>query len=148
MAYTPIISIEDLHTNIYPEILDEISRSNDSILNTAIANGISEVKIYLSRYDLTQLFGDQTEDIAATFTDEYLSSLVKDVICWHVIRLSNTNIQYDHIRTCYEDAIKSLKSIMKGEADPRWPYQDTTGLTTPPGISVSISSHPRRNNRY
>lgn len=148
MAYTPIITPADLNTVIYPEQQEEISRGDDSIITTAIDNGISEVKIYLSRYDLTQLFGDAATDVAATFTDPYLTGLCKDVACWQIVKLGNPSINYQHIRQCYEDAITALKMIQSGKANPTWPYLDPSGITTPPGVSVYITSNPKRNNRY
>jgi hypothetical protein len=104
--------------------------------------------MFLSRYDLTQLFGSPSDDVAATFSDPFLTGIVKDIALWNLIKLANPNISYEHIRKCYEDALDKLKLIQSGKADPRWPYLDTTGLTTPPGISVSISSNPKRNNHY
>jgi hypothetical protein len=148
MSYTPIIIPDDLKTHIYPEILEEISRADDTIITTAIDNGISEVKIYLSRYDLTQLFGDAGTDTAASFTDPYLTGICKDVICWNLIKLANPNVNYQHIRQCYDDAITALKMIQAGKANPNWPYLDPSGITTPPGISVSIIANTKRNNRY
>ena len=152
MAYIPIVLPTYLVTNLYQEILDEISRNDSTILTRAIDNGISETKIYLGRYDQVQLFGDPPAngglDISATFTDPYLTSLVKDVICWHVIKLANPNVNYEHIRTCYEDAIKTLTAIQKGMNNPNWPLLDTTGEASPLSDSVVSYQFPKRNNGY
>ena len=51
MAY---IVKADLYTVIYQAILDEITRTDDTIITRAINAGIKEVKSYLSRWDLTR----------------------------------------------------------------------------------------------
>lgn len=148
MAYAPIITIDDLKTHAYREIIDEIIRSDEDIVDLAIANAIAECKLYLSRYDRAQLFGSAPDDTAATFTDPYLTGLVKDIAMWQLINLGNPNMLSDQLRTRYEDAIATLKLIQSGKANPDWPYFDATGIETPPGVSVSAHSNTKRVNRY
>ena len=143
----PIITTTDLTTNIYAEIITEITRSDATIASRAIATAISEAKMYLARYDLVQLFGTDTQ--AATVPDEYLASLVKDIACWHLLRLSNAGIDYTAYRTAYQDALAALKSIMTGQASPQgWPYLDTSSQNTPDANAINWSSNPKRNNFY
>ena len=143
----PIITQADLATNIYAEIIDEITRKDSSIADRAIATAIQEAKMYLAKYDLVQLFG--TDVTEPTVTDEYLNSLVKDIACWHLLRLSNVSIDYTVFRTAYQDAITVLKNIMAGQAQPQgWPYLDTADETAPEGDTISWNSNPKRNNYY
>lgn len=144
----PIITTADLATNIYPEIISEITRNDSSIADRAIAAAIQEAKMYLSRYDLLQLFG--SDDTDATVHDEYLNSLVRAIACWHLVLLSNTGIDHAAFRTSYEDALNALKSIMAGQAQPQgWPYLDTTEtIPAPDGDAISWQSNPKRNNFY
>jgi hypothetical protein len=143
----PIITQADLATNIYSEVIIEITRSDTTIADRAIAAAVQEAKMYLGRYDLLQLFG--TDTAAPTVSDEYLKSLVKDLACWHLLRLSNTSLDYAAFRTTYTDAIASLKNIQSGQAAPEgWPYADTSAETAPPGDSIDWSSNPKRNNYY
>lgn len=143
----PIITSADLATNIYPEIITEITRSDSSITGRAINAAIAEAKMYLSRYDLLQLFG--TDITSPSVQDEYLKTLVKDLAAWHLIRLSNTGIDYTTYRTAYQDAITALKNIQGGQAQPQgWPYLDTSSETAPPGDSINWNSNPKRNNFY
>jgi len=140
-----LVQPADMATVIYQEIIDEITRNDYTILSRAIASAIAEAKMYLSRYDLIQLFGSDTID--PTLPDEYLKSLVKDLAAWHVIKLSNANLDYNHIRSCYEDAVSTLKMIQRGQSNPEgWPYKETTGQTAPNGDSVEYSSNCKRNN--
>ena len=144
----PIIIPPDLRTNIYLEVIDEITRSDSNITQSAIDAAIQEAKMYLSRYDLVQLFGTGRDE--PTVTDEYLRSLIKDIACWHLLRLCNTGVDHTIARTAYQDAIGSLKNIMSGQAQPQgWPYADnSTADPTPEGNTISWSSNPKRNNYY
>ena len=143
----PVITSTDLGTNIYPEIISEITRGDDTITTRAINTAVQEAKMYLARYDLLLLFGDDTT--APTVQDEYLKSLVKDLACWHLLRLSSTGIDNTLFRNAYDEALNTLKTIMNGLAQPQgWPYADTTHETTPHGDSIKWSSLPKRNNYF
>ena len=143
----PLITQRDLATNIYAEIIDEITRTDTTIADRAIATAEQEAKMYLARYDLVQLFGN--ERVSATIQDEYLNSLLKDLACWHLLRLSSVGVDYTVYRTAYQDAISALKNIMTGQAQPDgWPYLDTTSESVPQGDSISWNSNPKRNNYY
>ena len=143
----PLITPASLATNIYAEIITEITRGNDTITTLAIDAAIQEAKMYLSRYDLLQLFGDDTTPPA--IHDEYLEKLVKDLACWHLLRLSPAGLDDAAYRRCYEDAISTLKNIMSGQLEPQgWPYQETAAQNPPPGDSISWNSNPKRHNYY
>ena len=143
----PIITPTDLSTHIYAEVINEITRADSTLVTKAIDTAIQETKMYLSRYDLVQLFG--TDTVAPTITDEHLKSLVKDITCWHLIRLANVNVHYDVFKNAYRDAIKTLKAIMKGSASPDgWPYKDTTDENLPEGSAISWQSERKRENYF
>ncbi len=143
----PIITATDLATNIYAEVLTQITRNDSTIVDKAINAAIQEAKMYLARFDLNQLFGMRGG--APGFQDEYLKSLVKDIACWHLLRLSNPGIDLVTYRTAYQDAIASLKNIMTGQAQPQgWNYANTDTLTAAKGDSINWSSNPKRENFY
>lgn len=142
----PIITIADLGTNLYPEIIDEITRSDSSITNAAIAAAEQEAKMYLGRYDIVTLFGTGTD--APVSPDPYLQSLVKDLACWHLLRLANPGTDYAASRTAYQHALAALKEIRNGGANPQgWPYATPVG-DTPDGDAINWYSNERRNNHY
>lgn len=143
MAYTSIIQPADLNNIIYPEIITKITRNDGGALATqAIATGIDEVKMYLSRYDLIQLFGDQVANVPAIFTSPLLLQLCKYISLWHLIQLANPNINYESVKLLYDQSIDTLKRIQKGMADPKWPYMDTTGEDAPQSDQVTIIPAP------
>ncbi len=144
----PIITATELETCLYPEVITEITRNDNTITERAINAAIQEAKMYLSRYNLLKLFGDGHTN--PSVRDEYLKSIVKDLACWHLLRLSNTGVDYAVFRTAYQDALASLKNIMSGQAQPDgWPYAETSDAETPPdGNTISWTSNDRRNNYY
>ena len=149
MAYTAIIAAADLTTVIYQEIIDEITRSNDAIVTEDIDRAIEEVKSFLSRFDLDALFGNEDADTAATVTDKFLNGLLKDVALWNLIKLANPNVNYEHIKGCYEGAIKTLTRIQKVQQTPaRWPLADPADVEVTQGNPVSFNSVAKRKNNW
>ena len=67
---------------------------------------------------------------------------------WHFIQIANPNILYEGIRLLYEQSIATLKRIQKGDADPKWPYMDTTGEEAPRSDQVTITEAPGRDNFF
>ncbi len=174
----------DLHTHLYPEIIDEIIRKMvlpfdseedfpevgvsgyiyqdesgenayfswsgtsyisatdpDVIVETKINAAISEVKSYLSKYDLEALFADDAE-----FDQENLKEIVKYVACWKLVSLANPNVNIELFRTNYKDAIDWLKLVQQGKAEPQgWPFpQDDPATPGNENTSVQWSSNKKR----
>jgi hypothetical protein len=143
----PILSPADLQSNLYPEVIDEITRGDETIAERAIASAVCEAKMYLSKYDLLKLFGGAHAD--PVVDDAYLKSLVKSIACWHLLLLCGTGTDYQTFRTAYTDSVAALKSIMSGQARPEgWPYAVAAEEELPDGNAVSWQSNKRRNNFY
>jgi phage gp36-like protein len=132
----------DLTPPLYQEIIDEISRNDDSKVTTAIKNGEGEAKSYLNRFDIATMFD-------ASFDNEFFKGLVKDIVCWHLIKLANPNINLELFRTSYQDAVKYFKQVMKGEIDPGWPLRaDDPATPNDDAGNIDWSSNTKRNNHY
>lgn len=144
----PIITVSELETKLYAEVITEITRGEITIAAKAIAIAEQECKMYLSRYDLIQLFGTETDP--PTVDDEYLKNIVKDIACWHLQLLNNTGVAYATSRTAYTDALEQLKNIKTGALQPDgWPYKDAgTSTSLPEGNTINWKSNPRRSNHY
>jgi hypothetical protein len=146
----PLITPADLRTHIYAEIITEITRNDETIVAQAIQAAEGEAMLYLSRYDIQQIFG--TSDAPSTFDDPLLLRLLKDITVWHIIRLSNAGVDQATHRTAYLDAIQILTGIKDGRVSPHaWPYADTTTTTTsspPDGDTISWNSNLKRHNHY
>lgn len=138
----------DLYSLLYAEIVETITREDNTIVERAINTGIAEAKSYLSRFDLLALFG--TDTIDATVTDENLKSKVIDLAVWQLIKLANPNIDLKLFRTNYEDAISFFDGVKKSKLGPDgWPYKvddDTTPF--PEGNIISASYNKKRSNHW
>lgn len=138
----------DLTPPLYPEIIDTITREDEGIITKCIDKGIAEAKSYLVRFNLLALFGDAETD--PTVTDENLKSVVKDLVCWQLIKLANPNIDMKLFRTNYEDAIAWLNNIKKSQLAPEgWLYKDDEADTPfPEGDIVSCTTNTQRKNHW
>ena len=143
----PIITPADLGTNIYAEIIDEITRGDETIAARAIDTAVNEAKLYLGKYDLLSLFG--SDDISPAVSDELLNCLVKDIACWHLLKLASPTADHAAYRTAYTDATSMLKNIMTGQAMPDgWPYASPVTNEIPDSTAISWNSNVRRGNHY
>lgn len=117
------------------------------MVTKSIDAGIAEAKSYLGKYDLDALF----DDADANFVDDAILAMkVKDLVCWHLVKLANPNVSLALFRTAYEDAIAWFKDIMKGQMDPDgWPYKtddEDTGRTE--GQGFFYNANTKRTNHY
>jgi phage gp36-like protein len=134
------LEIEDFNTTLYDEIIDAVSREDDSILQAAIDAAISEAKGYLIDYDIPTIF-------SATKHDRHplLLTFLKDIAVWHFITVGNPTADYDLRKTRYERAISWLKAVQKREISPDLPSSvspdDEKGY-------IVFGSNLRRENHY
>lgn len=143
----PFITPADLGTHLYPEIIAEITRNDDTIVVAAIDAAIAEVKLYLGRYDAQLLLGNA--GTPPTIADALLLRMVKDIATWHLLRLCNTAVEDPRIRRAYDDTIATLRDILNGRITPQgWPYAPNADAQYPNGSNVSWSANDKRNNHY
>ena len=139
-----LLTTTDLYTLLYPEVIAEIARQDDTLVPTAMNAAMDEVRLYLGRYDTTALLG--TDHSEPTAPSPLLKKYCVAISCWNLVALCNPGIHYDHIKANYEQTIAQLNLIQRGDATPAWPYRDTTGQTAPQGSSVYFTAEPKRNN--
>ena len=110
---------------------------------------IDETRMYLTRYDLTAIFGDKAANTAATFTpDAMLLNIIKCIAVWNLFTLAHPNLDYEMWKNKYDQMIRALGNIQKGIADPRWPYQEYQGITTPDSIEITVHANEKQTNDY
>lgn len=153
-----MITKQSLQTHLYGENIEAITRGNDAIVNIAIATGVAEAQSYLARYNIPTLlptapldgWPDDWTPPTGFVRDENLLNKTKDLICWHLIKLANPNINLELFRTAYEDAIEWFKQIMKGQAQPYgWPLRvDDPDTTYVEGGQIQWASNLKRNNYF
>ena len=141
----PYLVKDELNTHLYGENVDEVTRGDDTIATNAIDTAIAEAKSKLSRFNLNKLFDPAYTGYVA---DVNLKNKVKDMACYHLITLCNSNIDYEVKKERYEFALQWLKDVRDGKEDPDgWPYKDDDADTDyPEGNVTSMYTNPPRRN--
>lgn len=151
-----LITIEDLYTELYPEVIEEITRTDEDEIQEQINSAEAFVKGFLFKYDLKALFGDATNE--ATVKDSALKKCVKIVAAYFLVRKSNPNVQLDLFREDYMLMIGTkeepgwLYEIRNGEINPDWPYKQDDPVTpedeSTQQSDVYWTSTTKRTNRF
>jgi hypothetical protein len=152
-----LVQPDELITELYPEIIDEITRSNDAEVVSQIKAAEDFCKSYLFKYDLKALFGTETE--APTVVDENLKKTIKIIASYWLVRKANPNVSLDLFREDWELMIGNkevpgwLFDIKEGNINPDWPYKPDDPAT--PDIDESgtqdqvyWSSNRKRTNSF
>lgn len=139
MAY---LEPAEINTHLYGEIVNEISRADATILQAAIDAAISEMRGYISFFDVDTI-------LAATGTgrEPILLLFTKDIAVWHFISLANPNVEMEYRETRYNNAIKWLRSVQKGETVPNLPPATNPDETVQTG-KVKFGSNTKRQTSY
>ena len=74
-----LVQPTELNTELYPEVIAAITRSNPGETISQIKAAEDFCKSYLFKYDLKSLFGDDTVEpvVAPTIVDENLKKTIK-----------------------------------------------------------------------
>ena len=156
-----LVTPEDLKTELYPEIVNAITRSNTDEVIQQIKAAEDFCKSYLFKYDLKALFGDDTVDpaVAPTIVDNNLKKAVKIIASYWLVRKANPNVSIDLFREDYQLMIGTKESpgwlydIKEGNVNPSWPYKPDDPATPDVDESeinntVNWSSNPKRTQRF
>lgn len=147
-----LVKPEDLNTELFPEIVNQITRGDTDEVLLQLKAAEDYVKAYLFKYDLVALFG--TEEEEPTHPDENLKKIVKVVATYWLVRKANPNANLELFREDMHLMIGDsrnpgwLINIRDGKSNPGWPYKpDEPG--TPENESkihgsVHFSSNPKR----
>ncbi len=134
----------ELKTHMYEEVVNEITRNDDSIIDDAIDTAIDEIKGYLRKYDLDACINN----VAPDNRNKKLLSVCKDLAAWYLIHLCNVNIDYDKRRDLYDNAVMWLSGVQKGNIVPELSLPAVNEATPQANQSVKWSSNTKRNNHY
>jgi phage gp36-like protein len=147
-----LVTVEELgKTSLYPEIIQKITRGDTEAAALQILAAESLVRSYMSKYNVTAIFGTETE--APTFTGpdvELIKKIIKIIAAYYLVRLSNPNVNIELYRADYEDALEWLKELQAGNVNPTLPYQPDDP-DTPEDESagdVFFDSLPKQNNFF
>ncbi|MCT3661057.1 hypothetical protein HZR00_00820 [Elizabethkingia anophelis] len=151
-----IITKEDLKTDMYPEVIEMITRSDDEEVKTHIKSAVDFTKAYLFKYDLKALFGTDTTE--PTVEDESLKKAIKIIAAYFLVRKANPNISLNLFREDWmlwvgtKEEPGYLYEIRNGDLNPDWPYRpddpDTPEDESKINDDVYWDSTKKRVNRF
>ena len=139
-----LVQPEELITELYPEIVNEITRNNSDEVLLQLKSAEDFIKGYLFKYDLKALFGTQTE--APTYVDESLKKCVKIVASYWLVRKANPNVNLEIFADDFSLMIGTnnepgwLIDVKNGNINPDWPYKPDD--VTTPDIDESEAINP------
>lgn len=145
-----IISIQELQqTELYPEVIDAISRSSEDAVTLQIMAAESFCKSYLFKYDLDAAFG--TADTPPMVESPMLKKMVKTIAAYYLLRMANPNVNLELYQGEYEAVVQLLQDVRDGNNNiTELPYK-TDDPSTPEiegELSTSWSSNPKRKNHF
>lgn len=158
-----LITPSELITELYPEVVNQITRyenSTEAPANAEAQKHIDDseafIKSFLFKYDLVKLFGTKTEQ--PTVVDDALKKCVKVCASWFLVRKANPNVNMD---VFYQDFLfwigteedpGWLYGIRDGKINPNWPYPvddpDTPDDESEANNEVYWTSTKKRENRF
>lgn len=151
-----IITKEDLKTDMYPEVIETITRSDDEEVKIHIKSAVDFTKAYLFKYDLKALFGTDTTE--PTVQDESLKKAIKIIAAYFLVRKANPNISLNLFREDWmlwvgtKEEPGYLYEIRNGDLNPDWPYKpddpDTPEDESKINDDVYWDSTKKRVNRF
>lgn len=151
-----LVKPEDLTTELYPEVVAEITRASEQEQKTQIQAAEDFAKGFVFKYDLKALFGTPTEP--ATVIDESLKKCIKILAAYFLVRKANPNVSLQLYREDYMMMIGTkeepgwLYEIRNGDVNPDWPYKMDDPQTPEDESSVNNdiywSSTKKRENRF
>ena len=116
------LSQAELKSVLYEFQIDQITESDDDIVEMAIASAIEEVRSYLtSNFQHRFEDGRYLYDTEAIFNAEesernaLILTHTKTVAAWHVIQLCNADVIYEHVKERYDRAILWLRDLAAGK---------------------------------
>ena len=113
---------QDLGSVIYGYQIEQITESNDDLVENAIGAAISEVKSYLTGNNQREwIDGRLIYDVEAIFNktganrDPLILAHTKTIAKWWLVELCNADVIYEHSKERYDRSVGWLKKLAKGE---------------------------------
>lgn len=136
------LSIPELNTHLYGEVVEEITRTQDEIAQSAIDAAISEAFGYLSAYDTAAILLQEGAARNAS-----LLLFIKDIAVWHFINLANPAVEMELRKDRYEKAIDWLEKVQAGKIVPALPVP-TPPEGAPENTFIRFGYSSKRNNYF
>lgn len=122
-----MLTIDDLKTHLYTEVIETISRDDESLVQEAIDAAEYEAIGYLERYDTEDLFSKEDDN-----RDKTLLMYLKDMAVWNLLAVSNPDTDLDFREKRYKTALNWLTKIQGGKLTPKnWVLSSVTSTNEP-----------------
>lgn len=126
-----LVSVEELgKTELYPEIIKQITRNNNEDAELQILAAESFVRSYMSKYDVNAIFG--TVDNEPTFKGAdvvLIKKIIKIIASYYLVRKANPNVNIELFKDDHDKALDWLKDLQRGDANPDLPYKPDNPTT-------------------
>lgn len=134
------LSKSDLYQSLHEEIIDEITRQDNTLIEQCISTAVAEMKPYLSPvFDTGSIFAKTGTD-----RDPLLVTFAADIAVYNLVSTCPVGIDMDDKRARYKRAIDWLKQVQSQEIIP-----DLPRASTPPAQSViKWGSATRKETRF
>lgn len=133
------VNISDYDASVHREILDALTREDDSLIEICEDRAIAEARCYLAkRYDCDAIFSAQ-----GAGRHQLILMMVLDIAIYHIFCIHNPQKLSPMRKARYERAVEWLKAVASEELSvdgaPLLPPEERTS-----GTMFSITSNPRR----
>jgi hypothetical protein len=135
-----MLTIDDLKTHLYTEVIETISRDEESLVQEAIDAAELEAVGYLERYDTEDLFSKEDGN-----RDKTLLMYLKDMAVWNLLAVSNPDTDLDFREKRYKTALNWLTKIQGGKLTPKKWVLSTVQTAND---AFAITSEPKRETSY
>lgn len=119
---TSFATKEDLKNSIYNYQTDQITQSDDSIVQQALLCAEQEVRSYLEfNHKKEYLDGRLHYNTQLIFSarganrNPLILGLVLTLAKWYIVEIANVDILYEKAKERYDQAVQYLKQLSKGE---------------------------------
>jgi hypothetical protein len=148
-----LVTVDDIgNSELYPEIITQITRGTTLVATLAISEAEDLVKSYMNRFDLTAIFGDDTTSpvTAPTVSAPAIKRIIKTIATWYLVKRANPNVNTELFYDDYKVAVDWLKALQKGDVNPALPYALDNPATADDESNsvVAWQSNPKRINSF
>lgn len=139
---THFIDPEDYDATVHRDIIDSLTRSDNSILDICEDRAIAEMKSYLSaRYDVENIFSAR-----GTERHPLVLMMCLDIATYHIYSVGNPQKLTNGIRqNRYERAVEWMKGVQKGSVSINGAPLLEDDLQQSPFF---LKSNPKRSTRF
>ena len=133
------VQLTDYEASIHREILDALTRDDDTIVEICEDRAIAEMRCYLSkRYDCDRIFSASGDD-----RHQLVLMMVLDIAVYHIFCIHNPQKLSQIRKDRYERAVEWMKAVAREdisiEGAPLLPEEERSS-----GASFRIRSNPKR----